>query len=266
MIDLHCHLLPGIDDGPGRAEGSIAMAKAALRDGTQAIVATPHVSWNYRNTPDGIAGAVADLEFELLHAGVALEIHRGAEIDASYSMELSDDDLRALRLGDSDALLVECPLTVSPSPMDAIVFALHKRGYRIVLAHPERSPMMRAQPGRLEALVRTGALTQITTGSLLGQFGREVQRFSYWMLEEGLVHNVATDAHDLHRRPPHLRDALRTAAVVELPALAFHADWLALEVPRAILAGAPLPPPPLTPLRAPRGPLRRLSDRIVRRA
>jgi protein-tyrosine phosphatase len=265
MIDLHTHVVPGIDDGPRRLEQSLAMARAAASGGTRIMVATPHVSWEYHNRADGIKAAVVELNGALARDGVPLEVRPGAEVDATYSAELDDLELRGLRLGGGDALLVECPLTVAAAPLDAIVFRLQRRGYRTVLAHPERSPVMRAQPGRLEAMVRAGAISSITTGSLLGQFGREVRRFSYWMLEEGLVHNVASDAHDTVRRPPSLRDALMAAAALEAPGLAHHVEWLAHDVPRAILDSAPLPPAPTADLRAPRGPIRRLTDRMSAR-
>lgn len=262
MIDLHCHVLPGIDDGPRTLERSVAMARAAASGGTHIMVATPHVSWEYPNRAEGIRARVIEVNGALAREGIALEVSSGGEIDASHLSELSEPELSALRLGGGDALLLECPLTLAAAPMDAIVFRLHRSGYRVVLAHPERSPMMRAQPGRLETLVRAGALTSITAGSLLGQFGREVRRFSFWMLAEGLVHNVASDAHDTARRPPNLRDALMAAAALEVPALAHHVEWLANDVPRAILDSAPLPPAPTADLRAPRGPIRRIADRM----
>ncbi len=263
MIDLHSHVLAGIDDGPSEIEGSLAMARAAVSAGTSIMVATPHVSWEYQNRADGIRARVLEVNAALRREGIPLEVQTGAEVDASYSSsELSERQLRGLRLGGGDALLVECPLTVAAAPLDAAVFALHRQGYRTVLAHPERSAIIRAQPGRLESLVRAGAVTSITAGSLLGQFGREVRRFSYWMLEEGLVHNVASDAHDTVRRPPKLRDSLMVASALEVPALAHHIDWLAHDVPRALLDGAPLPARPRVALRAPRGPIRRLADRI----
>lgn len=265
MIDLHTHIVPGIDDGPRRLEQSLAMARAAAGGGTRVMVATPHVSWDYENRAEGIKAAVLELNGALVREGIALEVRTGAEVDASYSSELGDSELRALRIGGGDALLVECPLTVAAAPLDATVLRLHRRGYRTVLAHPERSPTMRAQPGRLEAMIRAGAITSITAGSLLGQFGREVRRFSFWMLEEGLVHNVASDAHDTVRRPPSLRDALMAAAALELPALAHHVEWLADEVPRAILDSAPLPPAPTADLRAPRGPIKRIADLMSHR-
>ncbi len=264
MIDLHCHLLPGIDDGPPDLEASVTMARAALEAGTRTIIATPHVSWAYRNTPQTIGRPLAELRRALAVEGVGLEVLRGAEVEATYLSELDDASLDALRLGDGDAVLLECPLSMAAMPMDAMVLGLQRRGYRAVLAHPERSATVRAQPGRLESLVQAGALTQITTGSLLGQFGREARRFALWMLEEGLVHNVASDAHDTARRPPNLREALVVAAASTMPGLTEHIDWLGHDVPRAILHGAPLPPAPLAALRLPRGPLRRLGARMSR--
>lgn len=262
MIDLHCHVVHGIDDGPSSLDGSVAMARAAASGGTRLMVATPHVSWHYHNRAEAIQARVTDLNAVLAQERIPVEVVTGGEVDATYSAELADDELRGVRLGDSDALLVECPLTLASAPLDASVLRLHRAGYRIVLAHPERSPIMRAQPGRMEAMIRAGAVTSITAGSLLGQFGREVRRFSYWMLEEGLVHNVASDAHDTVRRPPALRDALMAAAALEAPGLAHHVDWLARDVPRAILGSAPLPPASTVPVRVSRGPIRRLADRM----
>jgi protein-tyrosine phosphatase len=265
VIDLHCHVVAGIDDGPRRLEQSLAMARAALSGGTRMMVATPHVSWTYHNRSEPIEAGVAELNRALAGEGIGLEVRTGAEIDASYSSELAEAELGAMRLGGGDALLIECPLTVAAAPLDAIVFGLQRRGHRVVLAHPERSAVIRAQPGRMEAMIRAGAVTSITAGSLLGQFGREVRRFSFWMLEEGLVHNVASDAHDTVRRPPGLRDALMAAAALEAPGLAHHVDWLAHDVPRALLDCAPLPPAPAAPIRVARGPIRRLADRMSAR-
>lgn len=266
MIDLHCHLLPDIDDGPPDLASSVAMARTALAAGTRTIVATPHVSWTYRNTPAEIRQRVTELCAALEREGVGLEVLAGAEVDASYLREVDDDSLEALRLGDGDAVLLECPLSRSALPIDAMVFALHRRGLRTVLAHPERSPTIRSQPGQLEDFVRAGVLTQVTTGSLLGQFGREAQRFTEWMFEEGLVHNVASDAHDTSRRPPKLREALSAAAASRLPGLSPNIDWLTHDVPRAILDGAPLPPAPGPTPSSRRGPLRRLTERMRRGA
>ena len=266
MIDLHCHLLPEIDDGPPDIASSVEMARAAVAAGTRTIVATPHVSWTYRNTPASIRQQVTALRAALERERVGLEVLAGAEVEASYLREIDDDALEALLLGDGDAVLLECPLSMSALPIDGMVLALHRRGLRTVLAHPERSPTIRSQPGQLEDFVRAGVLTQVTTGSLLGQFGREAQRFSLWMFEEGLVHNVASDAHDTSRRPPKLREALAGAAASVLPGLTPNIDWLAHDVPRAILDGAPLPPAPGPAPSSRRGPLRRLAERIGRGA
>jgi protein-tyrosine phosphatase len=263
VIDLHCHVLPGIDDGPTSLAESLALAQAAQAGGTEVIVATPHVNWQWPNSARSITAGVDRVNAALGEAGIDVEVCVGAEIAMSKLPDLPEGELRALRLGGGDSLLVECPLAMVAAPIDAIVFSLHQRGYRTVLAHPERSPSMRAEPGRLEALVRAGAITSITAGSLLGQFGREVQSFSFWMLERRLVHNVTSDAHDAERRSPSLRDALGLAAL-EAPGLADHIDWLAHEVPQAILDGAPLPPAPTVEVTLSRRPRGRLTGLLRR--
>ncbi len=264
MIDLHCHLLPAIDDGPPDMRASLEMAREALACGTRTIVATPHVSPSYPNTADDVATSVRQLAERLSHDGIPLRVECGAELDAAHARDFTTDELDRLRLGAGDALLLECPLTVAPIPIESVVHRFGAHGYRILLAHPERSAIIRAKPGLLEDLVANGALTQITTGSLLGQFGRDARRFSLWMLERGLVHNVASDAHDTDRRPPALHNVL-TAAASEIPHLSAKVDWLVSDVPEAILAGAPLPPVPSDAPRASRGMMRRLAERLTPR-
>ena len=119
-----------------------------------------------------------------------------------------------------------------------------------MLAHPERSPLLQKDPELLRRFVESGMVTSVTAGAFLGRFGSTVKRFALWMLEEDLVHNVASDAHNADRRPPGLREAL-AAGEAELPGFAERAEWLTLSVPRAILDGGPIPPAP-GPVPAPR--------------
>lgn len=258
MIDLHTHVLPGIDDGPPSFEGSLALARGAVADGVTTLVATPHVSWEWPdNDAAGIAARVDALEAQLAEAGVDVTIRTGGELALTRAFELSDDELRGLRLGGGEWLLAECPLTTVATGFDTAVQALAARGHGIVLAHPERSPMLQGDPEVLRRLVEGGMLTSITAGSLLGRFGSTVKSFAFWMLEEDLVHNVASDAHDAARRPPGLGEALH-AADAELPGVGERAEWLTVSVPRAILDGGPVPGPPAPPpARRRRGLLRR---------
>lgn len=237
MIDLHCHLLPAIDDGPRSAQTALAMARAHVAAGVRTVAATPHVSWDMPTDAATIDVALAELRARLAAAGIALEVLRGAEIDVHRAMELEADALRELRLGDSGWLLLEAPLR-GGTPLAPVVRSLQHRGFRVLLAHPERSPLLQRDLGALRELVRTGVATQVTASSFGGRFGRTVQRYAQALLEAGLVNTIASDAHDDVRRPPGLAAPLEDAGLGDLLPV------LAQEAPAAILADEPLPRPP----------------------
>jgi protein-tyrosine phosphatase len=260
VIDLHTHVLPGVDDGPASMEESVALARVAETVGIDRLVATPHVSFDVPTAASTVAAGVAEVNRRLAAEGVSVRVEPGGEIAAGYGAGLEDDELRLLRLGGGDWLLLECPLTRSAPGFELILRALHARGHRIVLAHPERSPVIRRQPQMLRALVDEGMLSSITAGSLIGRFGGEVREFALTMLEAGVVHNVTSDAHDPVRRAPGLRGAV-LAADAELPGLADQLDWLTRDVPAAILGGGPVPTPPAPPPRRRRGRRRLLRRR-----
>lgn len=259
MIDLHCHLLPGIDDGAADLDASVAMARAAVEGGVDAIVATPHVSGRYRNDPTTLADRCAQVQSALDDAGVPLRVHNGAEISHAVLPELSADALRACALGAGNWLLLEPPLT-GPAPfIDRMVEDLQLKGFRILLAHPERIGAFQRKIALLERLVEHGALCSVTAGSVSGQFGGHVKRFTGELFARGMVHNLASDAHDAVHRSPALSPVLESA-FAELPELEPALDWLTVEVPQAILAGdhvAPDAAPVIEPKRGLLGRLRR---------
>ncbi len=259
MIDLHCHVLPGIDDGPRSVQDSIALARAAEAAGVRTIVATPHVTWDLDNRAESIARGVEELGATLRAEGIGVALRTGGEIAIAHSIDLDEDELRALRLGGGPWLLMECPLTVAAAGFERVLHDLQARGHRIVLAHPERSPALQRDPAKLQALVDAGMLSSVTAGSLRGAFGRTVQRFTFELFEAGLVHNVASDAHDARGRPPGMREEI-LAADAELPGIAEQAEWLTASVPGAVIAGEEVPPPPVpAPRRRRRGLLRRVA-------
>ena len=242
VIDLHCHVLPGIDDGPATIEDSIALARAAAAAGTRTIVATPHVSWRYPNNAETIERLTRELGERLRAEGVPVEIRPGAEIAMPRAGDVDRAELPRLALGGGPWLLLEPPFTPLAGGLDTIVLGLQSGGHRIVLAHPERCPAFHRDPWALRSLVRAGALTSITAGSLVGRFGREVRRFALNMVEEELVHNVASDAHDEVRRPPGIAAELEQAGLGPL------AEWLTQSVPAAILDGGEIPRRPAVEL------------------
>jgi protein-tyrosine phosphatase len=255
MIDLHSHVLPGIDDGPDTIEGSLALARAVAHSGVRTLVATPHVSWRYPNEAAPIAHLVDELNARLRAEDVPLDIQPGAEIAMTRAAEIEPAQLPRLSLGGGPWLLVECPFTPVATGMDALVHDLQRRDHRVVLAHPERCPAFHRERAPLEAMVRAGALSSITAGSLVGRFGGQVQRFALQLVQDELVHNVASDTHDPLRRPPGIREELAQAGLQPL------AEWLACEVPAAILAGEDIPRRPEVSLPLKRASRWRLSFR-----
>jgi protein-tyrosine phosphatase len=238
VIDLHCHVLPGIDDGPATIEDSLALARAAARDGTRVIVATPHVSWEYQNDAATIARLTRELNGRLAQDGVALEVRVGAEIAMTRAADIEAAQLAHLTLGGGGCLLIEPPFTPIVTGIDMLIYRLQRTGYRVVLAHPERCVAFQRDHSVLDALGRSGVLMSITAGSLVGRFGREVRRFARQLVADEMVHNVSSDAHDTFRRPPTL------AADIEQAGLSPLAEWLTQAVPEALLRGAEIPPRP----------------------
>lgn len=261
MIDLHSHILFGIDDGPAQLDGSLALARAAVAAGTHTIAATPHIDTRLGVTPAQRDARLAELRTAVEADGIPLRVLPGGEIALQRHLELGEDELAALRLGDGEFLLLECPLSQAAGAFDRFLAGLLGRGVRMLLAHPERSPALQRRPDRLADLVRAGALAQVTSGSLAGRFGRAVQDAALHMLAEGLVHDIASDAHDAQVRPPDLRAGLE-AAERALPGAHALADWLAVDVPQAIIAGGAIPRrPPVVLERRGGGLLTRLRGR-----
>jgi len=257
VIDLHCHLLPGIDDGPTTPAEALELGRRLVDEGVQTVVATPHIDRRWRVEPRLLEDAVVAMRAAVEEASLPLRVLRGGEVALPRLVDLDDDEREMVRLGDGPYLLLECPLTPAAGSFDDIVVELIRRGQPIVLAHPERSPFLRQRPERVAKMVEGGALCSLTAGALEGRFGQPVRRFALKLLEEGLVHNVASDSHDAVNRGPGLQAGLQ-AAQAALPGILDHAQWLTEEVPGAVVDGRALPPRP--PLRLHRR--RRLFGRL----
>jgi protein-tyrosine phosphatase len=244
VIDLHCHVLPGIDDGPPTMEDSLALATTAAANGITTIVATPHVSWNCPDNDSArIAGKVDEVNAALTEAGIAVTILPGAEVALTRAAELAPEELTRLRLGGGDWLLVECPMSPAAAGFEHVLHSLRTQGHKIVLAHPERIPAFQRDPELLERFLGDGMISQLTAGSFVGRFGKDVQKFSFRLLEAGMVHNVASDAHSSHRRPPSIAAELQEAGAGDLT------DAFARAVPEAVVTGEPIPVLPEPPRR-----------------
>jgi protein-tyrosine phosphatase len=249
VIDLHCHVLPGIDDGPATVEDSLEMARSAVAAGTRTIVATPHVSWEYPNDSGTIVILTEQLNERLRREAIPLEVRTGAELALTRVSDVPPDELDRLSLGSGGWLLLEPPFAAVIPGLAAVVADLQDRGHRIVIAHPERCEAFHRDRSLLRGLVEGGATVSITAGSLVGRFGRPARQLALDLLREGLVHNVASDAHDAVKRPPSIRAELEQAGLVDLT------EWLTGTVAAAILAGEELPPRPqlIGPSHATRG-------------
>ena len=248
MIDLHSHILPGLDDGSPDLEASLEMARVAVAGGINTMIATPHVNFDYPTSAEDMARAVGHLNVALARAEIALAVLPGAEIAVTKLDSLDTEELDAFGLGGGNTLLIECPYTTSVPFFEQQVVELQKGSHRVLLAHPERSPLFRGKVERLERLVTAGAMTVVNAGSLSGTLGENSRESAYELVAAGLVHAVASDSHNVSSRPPGLRTAFEVADE-ELPGFADQIRWYTVEAPKAILGGAKLPPHPAPPQR-----------------
>ncbi|MFV1965098.1 MAG: tyrosine-protein phosphatase [Pirellulaceae bacterium] len=214
FTDIHCHLLPGIDDGAGDWQTALAMARMAVAEGVHTVIATPHqLGRHTRNHGKAIRSLVAQMQRELDRQGILLRVLAGADvrIEAGLLDQIQRGDV--LSLGDIRRhVLLELPHDLY-LPLEPLLDDLHAAGMVGILSHPERNRGILQQPNIVRQLVDRGCLMQVTAGSLTGAFGRTVQRFSEKLIDKGLVHVVASDAHDLDRRSPRLTDAFRAVAL-----------------------------------------------------
>jgi protein-tyrosine phosphatase len=242
VIDLHTHVLPGIDDGPEDVAAAVALVRAASAAGTNRIVATSHVSRRYPNSATEIGRTVEEMRRVLADEAIDVELIAGAEVSLARAQEIDEAELKRLRLGGGPYLLVESPLNPAIGDFEWMIASLAE-SHRIALAHPERCPAFQRDPDRLVRLVARGAICSITAGAVRGDFGRDVKRFTLWLFERGLVHNVASDTHDLAGRRPEVLEPL-AGAEKDLPGVGELVSWLTETVPAAVLAGEPVGTPP----------------------
>jgi protein-tyrosine phosphatase len=231
MIDLHSHILPGVDDGAPGWDTALAMMGLAARSGTRVLVATPH-SWDGEggsgSRGERIATLVALANERAAGAGLALQVLPGEECLAGPGLV---EDLRAgrrLALGGSNTVLLELPFALWPPYLDRLVFELQVAGYTVLLAHPERYRAVVEDPNRIFSLVERGVVTQVNSTSLLGRAGRKTQEVARLLLEHDLVHVLASDAHDARGRPPLLREACDLAG-----------SWIGEEAARRLVEETP---------------------------
>jgi len=238
MIDLHSHVLPGIDDGTQSIEEACELARTAAAAGVTAMAATPHVRDDYPTTAERMERGVAELRAALQEAEIPVDVLPGGEVDLARMSALSDDELRRFSLaGSGRYLLVEVPDGWSRA-LTAAAASLGPLGLVPVFAHPERNRAVQERPERARGLLEEGGLVQVTTASLDGRVGRTAQRTAVRLLELGLVHLLASDAHAPGVRAFGVKAALEQVGDESL------ARFLTEEAPAAVAAGEPVPAPP----------------------
>jgi protein-tyrosine phosphatase len=241
VIDLHAHVLPGVDDGARDLDEAVALLRRMASDGVRMVAATPHLRADHpRVDPNALAGQVAALQEAVDEAGIPVELIVGGEVDMAWAYRCGGDELRKVsyRQRGSD-LLLEAPYAPLPPAFDGLVARLRERDYRILLAHPERNPTFQHEPARLAALVADGVLLQVSADSLTQLPRRSrTRRLAQSLVSERLADVLASDSHGTAAgRHPQLSEA---AGVADRLASG-SSDWLLVEAPAAILAGEPLP-------------------------
>ena len=208
MYDLHCHMLPGIDDGAPTREIALEMARMAVADGIQVTACTPHIYPGlYENTAPGIATAIAALRADLEAEGIPLQLVMGADVHLDPALVAGLKEGRIPTLNGSRYFLFEPPHHVAPPRLEDELFRVMTAGYVPVLTHPERLSWIDSHYPLFTELVKRGVWMQLTAASVTGKFGKSAAYWAHKFLDDGLVHIIASDAHHSRKRPPILSEA-----------------------------------------------------------
>jgi protein-tyrosine phosphatase len=235
VIDLHSHVLPGLDDGAEDPDEALAMCRAAAGDGITVLAATPHVRDDYPTTPEQMEAALTELRTSV---GELLRLVPGGEIDLEQ-LDRPVAELRRFALaGNPSYLLVETPYVGWPLDLPEKLFRLLAEGITPVLAHPERNAEVQERPDLLEPIVAGGTLVQLTAASIDGRIGSRARSCAATLLDRNLAHLLASDAHAPSVRAIGMGDAVTALGDEAL------ARWLTVDVPSAIVENEPMPPRP----------------------
>jgi len=212
MIDLHSHVLPGIDDGPATARESLEMGRIYKQAGYSRVVATPHwiLGTGWTPTPSEIANQVDTLNQRLKQDKISLEVLPGMEVALDPELPAALDEGKLQPLGETSCLLLETPYQMLPLGWQRIFFAIKSRGYAVLLAHPERCAQLAENPYMIDAFLELDIYMQVNWDSFLGYQGRDSAKLARYMAAKGFIHCLATDSHDPHNRSP---DSVKRAAV-----------------------------------------------------
>lgn len=201
MIDIHTHILPGLDDGAGDWDDTLNMARAAESEGITTIIATPHhANGTYINFADDVTAHTQSINERLMEAGVSVTIRAGQEIRVHDDLLDAWNRKELLSLAGSNYVLVEMPSSRIPKAMMELIHELKILNLKPIIAHPERNAEVVQHPERLAELVEAGAFSQVTSHSLLGGFGKRIEQSAWSLLKSGHIHIVSSDAHHIEKR------------------------------------------------------------------
>jgi protein-tyrosine phosphatase len=236
VIDIHCHVLPEVDDGPKSWDTAIEMCRMAAQDGIRHIVATPHANNQYSYDRGYLSRLLEQLRQRV---GATPEFSLGCDFHLSYeNLERVLEEPRLYTIGETNYLLVELSNYSIPANLADCFRRLGDRGLTPILTHPERNPILQQAPQRVLEYADQGCLIQVTASALTGFWGDRPEAIARWLLDRSAVHVLATDAHETRRRLPNLSEA---RAVVEEVAGAEYATALVEDNPGAIVQGQPIP-------------------------
>lgn len=243
MIDIHCHILPEVDDGPKSWDMAVEMCRLAARDGITHTVATPHANSRYSYDRAYLSELLGKLQERI---GGAPLLSLGCDMHLSYeNMNQALDDPRQFSIGETNYLLIELSNFSVPTQIADCFVRMGDRGLTPILTHPERNPILQRTPERVLEWVKQGCLVQVTASALTGFWGERPEIMARWLLDRSAVHVLATDAHDSKRRVPILSEARSVAAKLVGEE---RAEALTEGNPGAIVRGLPIPyaPEPVT--------------------
>lgn len=202
MIDIHSHILFGVDDGPKELQHTLEILKKAVDEGITAIIATSHSFHPQYHVPsEAVYKQISIIEQQVNRFNIPLKIYAGQEVRLVGDLLKLIDEKETLSLANSKYMLIELPSNTIPFYTKEIIIKLKLKGIIPIIAHPERNKIIAERPSKLEELVREGAITQITAGSLAGKFGKKIQKLSLDLVKANLVHTYGSDVHNLTTRP-----------------------------------------------------------------
>ncbi|MGA1869180.1 MAG: tyrosine-protein phosphatase [bacterium] len=214
MIDIHCHILPGMDDGAENLEESIQMCSLASRDGIKTIVATPHtMNGVYINNCQLIKKSVNNLNIVLNNNNIDVVIIPGAEVHVNYNLKELLNQGSAMTINDDNKyILLELPVYIVPPKIEEQIFQLKLEGITPIISHPERNMAIQNNLNLIYKMIKQGALMQLTALSLTGEFGTAAQKCAFAMLSLNYAHIIASDAHSGGMRAPRLSRGFEVAS------------------------------------------------------